>query len=78
MENMGSSFVFLIFLTQGVIFTKFFIERSHTAIRKNSFVFRTVNIWNHLSFTTKNSDSMNIFKNSIDRELCHLIYDFDE
>ena len=57
---------------------KIYIERCNTAIRGNSFVFRMVNVWNGLSFKTKDSDSIDIFKNSIDKELNHLMYDYDE
>ena len=63
--------------TRGDIY-KIFIERCNTTIKKHSFIFRTVHVWNHLSVDTKNSESLNIFKNSIDSELNHLMFDFDE
>ena len=57
---------------------KIFIERCSTHVRKNSLIFRTVNFWNNLTFKTKNSDSINCFKNVIDKELKHLMFDYDE
>ena len=57
---------------------KIFIARSSTLFRQNSFILRTATIWNNLLFETKNSDSINGFKNSVDRELNYLMYDYDE
>ena len=57
---------------------KIFIERSNTRTRQNYFINRIVNIWNNLAFSTKNVDTLNGFKNAVDRELEYLMYDYDE
>ena len=57
---------------------KIFIKRCKSSIRQNSFIFRIVHIWNNLKYDTKSSDSINKFKNAIDRELFTLMYEFDE
>ena len=56
---------------------KIFIEGCSSKIRSNSFVFRTVKLWNNLKFETKDADSVNSFKNSIDKELGSLMFEFD-
>ena len=56
---------------------KIFLERYNTNIRKNYFISRTINLWNSLSFKSKNSGCLNGFKNAIDRELVHLRYVYD-
>ena len=57
---------------------KIFVSFTSSRIRHNYFISRTVTIWNKLQFKTKDSKSINSFKNSIDRELHELIYVFDE
>ena len=57
---------------------KIYQERYNTNIRKNYFITRTISIWNKLSYSSKESNSINIFKNAIDKELCHLRYIFDQ
>ena len=57
---------------------KIFIERCQTSTRQNSFIHRIVHIWNSITFDTKNSDTLNGFKNSVDRELKNLMFDYDE
>ena len=56
---------------------KIFITRCSTMIRQNSFILRTSNFWNNLLFSTKDSRSINSFKNAVDMELSHLMFDFD-
>ena len=57
---------------------KIFVSFTSSRIRHNYFISRTVTIWNKLQFKTKDSKSINSFKNSIDRELHELMYVFDE
>ena len=57
---------------------KIFIEGCSSNIRKNSFIYRTVKHWNSLNIQTKDSNSINGFKNGVDRELFHLMHDYDE
>ena len=57
---------------------KIFITRCTSSIRQNSFVFRTVNIWNNLKYNTKSVDTINGFKNAIDEELLPIMYEYDE
>ena len=57
---------------------KIYITRSSTLFRQNSFILRTATTWNNLLFETKNAESINSFKNAIDRELRELMYDYDE
>ena len=57
---------------------KLYKERATSKIRTNFLPYRVNNLWNSLSAETKSSKSVNIFKNSIDRELSHLTYNFYE
>ena len=57
---------------------KIFIIRCNSQIRQNSFIARTVKAWNNLRYSTKDSDTVNSFKNNVDKELCALTYEFDE
>jgi len=57
---------------------KIFMQRCSTNIRQNSFIQRTIKTWNELKFETKNSESINCFKNAIDRDLHALRYEYDE
>ena len=57
---------------------KIFVTRSQTNIRQHTLIRRSVNNWNDLKFDTKDAGTLNQFKNSLDRELKHLTFDFDE
>ena len=57
---------------------KIFIEGYNTNLRQNSFVLRSAKYWNALSDQTKSSETVNGFKNRIDKERSALFYDFDE
>ena len=63
--------------TRGSMY-KIFIEGCNTNLRQNSFVLRSAKYWNALSDQTKSSETVNGFKNRIDKELSALFYDFDE
>ena len=62
--------------TRGDCF-KIFITRCQSSIRQNSLIPRTVKIWNDLKFDTKNVDSVNSFKNALDRDLYSLRFEID-
>ena len=48
---------------------KIYMTRCATALRQNSFINRTLKTWNSLHFESKDADSLNNFKISVDREL---------
>ena len=57
---------------------KLYKESATTKIRSNFLSYRINNLWNNLSVKTKNSKSVNAFKNNIDNELTNLRYDYYE
>ena len=56
---------------------KIFMKRCNTSLRQNSFIHRTVTLWNSLKFQSKNADTVDGFKNAVDRELNDMMYDYD-
>ena len=57
---------------------KIYVTCNSTSIRQNSFISRTVKSWNKLSLHAKCSESLNAFKNAIDKELVNEMYVYDE
>ena len=47
---------------------KLFVRYSRTNKRKNTFSIKVVPVWNGLCQTTKSADTVNIFKNRLDKD----------
>ena len=56
---------------------KIYMTRCRTMVRQNSFIHRTLTVWNGLKFEFKDTKTVNGFKASIDRELFHLRFIYD-
>ena len=56
---------------------KIYMSRYKTRIRQNSFIQRTLTIWNNLKFESKDAKTVNAFKASIDKELIALRFVHD-
>lgn len=63
--------------TRGGVF-KIYKERCSSSVRANSIVFRIVDVWNSLLISSRTAKNINVFKNCVDDELSHLMYEFDE
>ena len=57
---------------------KLYFDRFNTNVRQNAFPLRIIGTWNSLSLGTKDSGSVNCFKNSVDGELFDLKYVYDD
>ena len=57
---------------------KIFVNRYQSNIRQHTLIRRSVHDWNNLSFNTKDSETVNQFKSLLDKDLVHLMFEFDE
>ena len=51
-------------------------EHAKSSVRANFLPNRVKNMWNNLSERAKSADNINSFKNIIDNELKHLVFDY--